>query len=252
MQEKDEKYTALYKTQDKILEIIAKKNLGLYLTGGTALQRFHFDSYRYSDDLDFFLLNNGDSNANAKEFNEFVKSLQDNAIDFKITTQSPYFMQVIISENNLKIDLVNDVVFHEYDFVKLDNGLMVDGIQNIFANKLETSISRNEARDLFDIYTILKYTSVSVCKGFELLNKKTNIPKESVINNIKQIELTKMATFKNVTFKNDAIRDDFVANFKDLINKRLTLETNLQKSHTIPHKPNTHKNRTNDSGGMLL
>lgn len=38
MQEKDEKYTALYKTQDKILEIIAKKNLGLYLTGGTALQ----------------------------------------------------------------------------------------------------------------------------------------------------------------------------------------------------------------------
>lgn len=202
--------------------------------------------------MDFFLLNNGDSNANAKEFNEFVKSLQDNAIDFKITTQSPYFMQVIISENNLKIDLVNDVVFHEYNFVKLDNGLMVDGIQNIFANKLETSISRNEARDLFDIYTILKYTSVSVCKGFELLGKKTNIIPNDVINNIKQIELTQMATFKNVTFKNDAIRDDFVANFKDLINKRLTLETNLQKSPTIAHKPTPYKNRTNDSGGMEL
>lgn len=38
MQEKDEKYTALYKTQDKILEIVARENLGLYLTGGTALQ----------------------------------------------------------------------------------------------------------------------------------------------------------------------------------------------------------------------
>lgn len=223
MQEKDEKYIALYKTQDKILEIVAKENLGLYLTGGTALQRFHFDSYRYSDDLDFFLLNNGDSNANAKEFSAFAKSLKDNAIDFKITTQSPYFMQIIINENNLKVDLVNDVVFHEDDFVRLDNGLLIDSIQNIFANKLETSISRNEARDLFDIYTMLKYTSVSVCKGFELLGKKTNIIPNDVINNIKQIELTKMATFKNVTFRNDSIRDDFVANFKDLIEKRLTL-----------------------------
>lgn len=224
MQEKEANYyTKLYKTQDKILEIVAKENLGLYLTGGTALQRFHFDSYRYSDDLDFFLLNNGEDKANAKEFNEFVKSLKDNAIDFKITTQSPYFMQIIINENNLKVDLVNDVVFHEDDFVRLDNGLIIDSIQNIFANKLETSITRNEARDLFDIYTMLKYTSVSVCKGFELLDKKTNIAKEAVINNIKQIELTKMATFKNVTFKNDSIRDDFVANFKDLIEKRLTL-----------------------------
>ena len=252
MQEKDEKYIALYKTQDRILEIVAKENLGLYLTGGTALQRFHFDSYRYSDDLDFFLLNNGDSNANTKEFSAFAQSLKDNAIDFKITTQSPYFMQIIINENNLKVDLVNDVVFHEDDFVKLDNGLLIDSIQNIFANKLETSISRNEARDLFDIYTMLKYTSVSVCKGFELLGKKTNIIPNDVINNIKQIELTKMAIFKNVAFKNNAIRDDFVANFKDLIEKRLTLETNLQKFTTIAHKPNPHKNRTNDNGGMEL
>lgn len=51
MQEKDEKYIALYKTQDRILEIVARENLGFYLAGGTALQRFHFDSYRYSDDF---------------------------------------------------------------------------------------------------------------------------------------------------------------------------------------------------------
>lgn len=220
MQEKDEKYTALYKTQDKILEIVAREKLGLYLTGGTALQRFHFDSYRYSDDLDFFLLNNGEDKANAKEFSAFVQSLKNNTIDFTITTQSPYFMQIIINENNLKVDLVNDVVFHEDDFVKLDNGLIIDSIQNIFANKLETSISRNEIRDLFDIYIILKRTNISVSKGFELLGKKTNITPQNVINNIKQKTLNDIT---DITFKNDSIRDDFVANFKDLINKRLTL-----------------------------
>lgn len=223
MQEKEEKYTALYKTQDKILSIVAKEQLGLYLTGGTALQRFHFDSYRYSDDLDFFLLNNGEDNANAKEFSEFIQALKDNFVDFKITTQSPYFLQVIINENNLKIDLVNDVVFHGDDFVKLDNGLIIDSIQNIFANKLETSISRNEIRDLFDIYTILKRTNISVSKGFELLGKKTSITPQNVIDNIKQKTLNDIV---DITFKNNAIRDDFVANFKDLIEKRLTYNAN--------------------------
>ena len=238
MQEKDEKYTALYKTQDKILDIVAKEKLGFYLTGGTALQRFYFDSYRYSDDLDFFLIDNGESKANSKEFGLFMETLRDNVIDFTITSdKSPNCKQIIVKENNLKIDLVNDVTFHEDDFVTLENGLKIDSIQNIFANKLETSISRNEARDLFDIYTILKHTNVSVSKGFELLDNKTNIPKNVVINNIKQIEPTKMATFKNVAFKNNAIRDDFVTNFKDLIEKRFVLE-NTDDDDDLPPPPN--------------
>ena len=32
MQEKDEKYIALYKMQDKIIDIVAKEKLGFYLT----------------------------------------------------------------------------------------------------------------------------------------------------------------------------------------------------------------------------
>ncbi|ABS44734.1 conserved hypothetical protein [Campylobacter jejuni subsp. doylei 269.97] len=49
----------MYKTQDKILDLVAKENLDFYLTGGTALQRFHYNQFRFSDDLDFFLINNG-------------------------------------------------------------------------------------------------------------------------------------------------------------------------------------------------
>lgn len=32
MQEKEEKYNQLYKTQDKILDLVAKENLDFYLT----------------------------------------------------------------------------------------------------------------------------------------------------------------------------------------------------------------------------
>lgn len=249
MQEKDEKYTALYKTQDKIIDIITKEKLGFYLTGGTALQRFHFDSYRYSDDLDFFLIENGESKTIHKEFELFVKALKDNNIDFTITpntAKSPNFRQIIVKENKLKIDLVNDIVFHEDDFVMLENGLKIDSIQNIFANKIETSISRNEIRDLFDIYTILKYTNVSVSKGFELLDKKTNITPSDIIKNIKQRTLNDIA---DIIFKSNAIRDDFVANFRDLIETRLVLDTNMKKSKEISHKSH---NKSNENNGVEL
>ena len=198
--------------------------------------------------------NTSESNIDKSKWFEsklFVKALKDNNIDFTITpntAKSPNFRQIIVKENKLKIDLVNDIVFHEDDFVMLENGLKIDSIQNIFANKIETSISRNEIRDLFDIYTILKHTNVSVSKGFELLDKKTNIPKNVVINNIKQIELTKMATFKNVTFKSNAIRDDFVANFRDLIETRLVLDTNMKKSKEISHKSHNKSNENNEIG----
>ena len=72
MREREEKYIRLYKTQDSIIDLVVKENLRFYLTGGTALQRFYFDSYRYSDDLDFFLMDNGTSNANSKEFQKFI------------------------------------------------------------------------------------------------------------------------------------------------------------------------------------
>ncbi|EAK5192483.1 nucleotidyl transferase AbiEii/AbiGii toxin family protein, partial [Campylobacter coli] len=183
MQEKEEKYIQLYKTQDKILDLVAKENLDFYLTGGTALQRFHYNQFRFSDDLDFFLINNGIKNHTPKEFNDFTSMLQDNNIDFEIKVSNQYFTQLYIKENNLKIDLVNDYVFHEKnDYVKLENGLLIDSIQNIFVNKLETSISRDEPRDLFDIYTILTNNKMDIEKSFDILIKKTNIDPKDIIN----------------------------------------------------------------------
>ena len=74
MQEREEKYTLLYKIQDKIIDLVVKEKLGFYLTGGTALQRFYFNKYRYSDDLDLFLMDNGTSKAESKEFQKFFYS----------------------------------------------------------------------------------------------------------------------------------------------------------------------------------
>ncbi|EAH6967107.1 hypothetical protein EJI90_08815, partial [Campylobacter coli] len=212
MQEKEEKYIQLYKTQDKILDLVAKENLDFYLTGGTALQRFHYNQFRFSDDLDFFLINNGIKNHTPKEFNDFTSMLQDNNIDFEIKVSNQYFTQLYIKENNLKIDLVNDYVFHEKnDYVKLENGLLIDSIQNIFVNKLETSISRDEPRDLFDIYTILTNNKMDIEKSFDILIKKTNIDPKDIINKLKNIKIEQIQ-YNKINTKSDFILKDFLQN----------------------------------------
>lgn len=217
MQEKEERYIKLYKTQDKIIDLIVREKLGFYLTGGTALQRFHYNQFRFSDDLDFFLINNGIKNNILKELNYFVSILGDNNIDFEIKISSQYFAQLRIKENNLKIDLVNDYVFHESnDYVKLENGLLIDSIQNIFVNKLETSISRDEPRDLFDIYTILTHSEIDIEQSFEILNKKCNIEPRIIINNLKNINANQI-DLSEINAKNKQILEDFTQNFNQVI-----------------------------------
>ncbi|MBK1974046.1 nucleotidyl transferase AbiEii/AbiGii toxin family protein, partial [Campylobacter sp. TTU-622] len=219
MQEKEEKYTQLYKTQDIILDLVAKENLDFYLTGGTALQRFHYNQFRFSDDLDFFLINNGIKNHTPKEFNDFTNILKDNNIDFEIKVSNQYFTQLYIKENNLKIDLVNDYVFHEKnDYVKLENGLFIDSIQNIFVNKLETSLSRDEPRDLFDIYTILTNNKMDIEKSFDILIKKTNIDPKDIISHLKNIDFNRI-NYEEINAKNNIILKDFLQNFHKTIDE---------------------------------
>ncbi|EFD4863632.1 nucleotidyl transferase AbiEii/AbiGii toxin family protein, partial [Campylobacter coli] len=219
MQEKEEKYIQLYKTQDKVLDLVAKEKLDFYLTGGTALQRFYYNQFRFSDDLDFFLINNGIKNHIPKEFNDFTSMLKDNNIDFEVKASNQYFTQLYIKENNLKIDLVNDYVFHEKnDYVKLENGLIIDSIQNIFVNKLETSISRDEPRDLFDIYTILRNNKMDIEKSFDILDKKTNIEPKDIIDKLKNIKLEQIQ-YNKINTKSDFILKDFLQNFHKVINE---------------------------------
>lgn len=223
----EEKYTQLYNTQDKILQVIANENLGFYLTGGTALQRFYFDVYRYSDDLDLFLIENGLHKENAEDFHFFIQALQDYGFSFNITIDSSNFKRNFLDENNLKIDLINDCVFHENDFIKTKHGFFIDSIQNIFANKLETSISRTEPRDLFDIYTILINTEMDIEKSFDLVKKKTNISPQNIKENLKNIDINNVDMGK-INFKNESVGKDFSLNFHKVILEKFNL-TNTKK-----------------------
>jgi len=46
----------LYPLQNGVLNLVKKLKTPFFLTGGTALRRFYFN-HRFSDDLDFFVIN---------------------------------------------------------------------------------------------------------------------------------------------------------------------------------------------------
>jgi predicted nucleotidyltransferase component of viral defense system len=149
-------YKKLYKLQDKVFKVL-KGNLGdFYLTGGTALGRFYLN-HRYSDDLDFFV------NAHPEFLNEVKRIhavLKENfEIVKELTFETPTFYRIWIEgEPRLKVEFVNDVKYHTGE-VKLTNGVYIDNPKSILSNKLTAILSRDEAKDVFDIVSIaLKYS----------------------------------------------------------------------------------------------
>lgn len=226
----DERFNKLYKTQDKILDLVVKSKLNFYLTGGTALQRFHYNGFRYSEDLDFFFKGqNLDKNEAFKEFDNFKKLLDNNNIEYNLNVSTPDFTQIIIKENNLKIDLVNEKLYHKPDdYVKLENGLVIDGKQSIFINKLETIASRDEPRDLFDIHTLLKYNKIDINESFDSLAKRTNWDKKSIVDILQKVDLNKIKP-ERILIKNDEILNAFYKDFKKIIEDTFVLENKQEE-----------------------
>jgi len=146
-----DKYEQLYRLQDVAMERVFSRRLGFYLTGGTALSRFHLD-HRYSDDLDFF----------THEVNTFgdtvrlVRSDLDKRFD-SVTSEidARDFKRILVTEEGitLKIDFVGDRT-PRVGFPEDHDGRYIDTVRNILSNKVGTVLSRDEARDVADLVQI--------------------------------------------------------------------------------------------------
>ncbi len=149
--------STLYPLQDKILKIVNLVDDKFYLTGGTALSRFHYET-RYSDDLDFFV-------HNEKTFieivNKIINSFEiENKIKIDVIRKAENFVSVMV-EKILKLDFVNDIGKHCGDFESNIIFNRIDNVQNILANKLTAIFARDEAKDIVDIWTICTHEKIN-------------------------------------------------------------------------------------------
>lgn len=155
----------LYPLQDKVLKSIASLKTPFYLTGGTALSRFYFN-HRYSDDLDLFV--NQDP-----QFVSYVEKilLRLTNFDLVITNRSESYYSLKINEL-LKIDFINDTAGRVGLFKKTTVFSQVDSLENILANKISALVSREEAKDVVDLWIIAQNQTIDWEKTFLAVNSK--------------------------------------------------------------------------------
>ncbi len=173
--------TILTPLQKDAIKVIAEcgdvSNL-FYLTGGTALAEFYL-RHRFSDDLDFF--------TNTAEFpTQAVESAVEKVRKALGMTEARYrraydrrMFFFPIASGELKIE------FTYYPFAPIHQpddreGLRVDSLEDIAANKLMALIDRVEPKDFVDLFFILKETEITVSKLRELLAKKFHLQLEAM------------------------------------------------------------------------
>ncbi|MFK5880685.1 MAG: nucleotidyl transferase AbiEii/AbiGii toxin family protein [Sulfurospirillum sp.] len=200
-------YKKLYALQDRVMQDIFQVESEFYLTGGTCLSRFYKDK-RYSDDLDFFT-------NNSIRFNFAVRGIKDVLIkryDLKVEIESKDFIRYRL-DDILQIDFVNDRVEHYKDLVVKEN-IIIDNIENILSNKLTATISRDNPKDIFDLYLIWRYFSFDWKDILESAHSKAYFSDDELIIRLKTFP---SELLKNIKLSDKSFLDNFTVEFPKII-----------------------------------
>lgn len=126
-----------------------------YFTGGTALSVFYY-GHRLSDDLDFF---------NEREFSpdKIIKFMKDWSKQYKFEFKLRRFQEIGRLDFSLNFGkqriLRLDFSHYPYKRVKKSknfDGLIVDSLVDIGANKFMSIIQRTEVKDFVDLYFLFR------------------------------------------------------------------------------------------------
>lgn len=141
--------STLYPFQDGILQIIQKAETPFYLTGGTAASRAYLN-HRFSEDLDFFV-NDDDS---FPLWSQRVIQTLLRTYKVEVLQREERFVRLDVRQGGLaiKVEMINDVPAHVGE-IRLHPTLgRIDSPENILANKITALVSREEPKDLADVW----------------------------------------------------------------------------------------------------
>lgn len=186
-----DRYEQLYRLQDAAMVVVFSRRLGFYLTGGTALSRFHLN-HRYSDDLDFF----------THEINTFgdmvrvVRSDLDERFDSVVSEiDARDFKRILVAEDGLtlKIDFVGDRA-PRVGIPEDHDGRYIDTVRNILSNKVGAVLSRDEARDVVDLVQICLSFRFSWSEILQEASKKQRFEREQLVYRLSTFPVRMVST----------------------------------------------------------
>ena len=164
---------ASVKQRDILKKLLEYEEIAQYffLTGGTALSVFYLH-HRTSEDLDLFTLND----IHFDEIDHWIKIYyQERGVKIKT---SENFLSYLIE--GIKVDFVRDRLSLECKRPRFNpeqgRSIMIDVMDNIVSNKLNTIVSRTEPKDYIDFYYIMKmYPQYSNQEVYQAAKKKDAI-----------------------------------------------------------------------------
>lgn len=145
----------LNERQKFVLDAVAKEaRLSIfYLTGGTALAAYYFH-HRFSEDLDFFTLEGPDSMF-LHSFTEKLKTvLNADSMRFeRLYDRNQFFFK--FGQEELKVEFAK-YPFKQFEEPAVRDGVKIDSLRDISANKLMALLDRFDPKDFIDIFYILQ------------------------------------------------------------------------------------------------
>jgi hypothetical protein len=138
--------------QRDVLHAFFQRERGFFLTGGAALVGYYL---HHRDTSDLYL-----SSSSADAFDRGRYALAGTAgelrAELEVRLDTPDFKRFALSrgEELVVVDLVHDRVPQVHPDKPEVDGVRVDPIEEIAANKLITVVSRMEERDLVDLYVL--------------------------------------------------------------------------------------------------
>ena len=150
---KPSSYDQLYPLQDAVMDAVFARRLGFYLTGGTALSRFHLH-HRYSDVLDLFTHEINSFGDAVRVVRSDLEGLFDSVV-YEVDAREFKRLSVHSADLVLTVDFVADRA-PRVGLPENRDGAYVDTVRNILSNKLVAILSRDEPRDVADLLQICR------------------------------------------------------------------------------------------------
>jgi predicted nucleotidyltransferase component of viral defense system len=208
-----------------VLFAVSKNDIlrqALVFKGGTVLKKAYFEDYRFSEDLDFTLIDGAVKNEQIRtEFNsifDFVK--EESNIDLRIDDKkwtvhesgSPQFytdyvasLQGNIGSRDLKIDITRGEIletecqvrsiFRTYSDLEEDFTVQCYSLAEVLIEKMTALMSRTEPRDLYDLWYLTEVEHLDIADYFVEFQNKAQRKKQDAAKLMEKV-LSKEAMFK--------------------------------------------------------
>lgn len=148
----------------------------LVFKGGTCLKKFYFNNYRFSEDMDFTLANDGvDNDKVMKNFDSLLKEVfnasrikleiegnsfetheSSGSIKFKIEFKGPYGSDAIKADITrgeiILFDVKERTIFNIYSDLEQENEISINtySLKEVLIEKITALMGRTISRDLYD------------------------------------------------------------------------------------------------------